>query len=50
LQRGDVVLAINGARVQDIAQLQSAVAHAKNSIALLIQRDGDQIFVPVRLS
>ena len=50
LQRGDVVLAINGARVQDIAQLQSAVAHAKKSIALLIQRDGDQIFVPVRLS
>jgi serine protease Do len=50
LQRGDVLLAINGAKVKDIAQLQTAVAHAKKSIALLIQRDGDQIFVPVRLS
>jgi serine protease Do len=49
LQRGDVLLAINGARVKDLAQLQAAVAHAKKSIALLIQRDGDQIFVPVRL-
>ena len=50
LQRGDVLLAINGARVNDLAQLQAAVAHAKKSVALLIQRDGDQIFVPVRLS
>jgi len=50
LQRGDVLLAINGANVKDIAQLQAAVANAKKSIALLIQRDGDQIFVPVRLS
>jgi serine protease Do len=50
LQRGDVLLAINGAQVKDMAQLQAAVAHAKKSIALLIQRDGDQIFVPVRLS
>jgi serine protease Do len=50
LQRGDVLLAINGAKVTDIAQLQTAVAHAKKSIALLIQRDGDQIFVPVRLN
>jgi serine protease Do len=50
LQRGDVLLAINGAQVKDMAQLQAAVARAKKSIALLIQRDGDQIFVPVRLS
>ena len=49
LQRGDVLLAINGAPVKNMAQVQAAVAHAKKSIALLIQRDGDQIFVPVRL-
>jgi serine protease Do len=36
--------------VKDLAQLQAAVARAKKSVALLIQRDGDQIFVPVRLS
>lgn len=50
LQQGDVLLAINGASVKDPTQLQSAVAHAGKSIALLIQRDGHQIFVPVRLS
>ena len=50
VQRGDVLLAINGAKVKDLAQLQAAVAHAKKSVALLIQRAGDQIFVPVRLS
>jgi len=50
LQQGDVLLAINGAQVNDLAQLQAAVAHAEKSVALLIQRNGDQIFVPVRLS
>ena len=50
VQKGDVLLAINGAQVKDVAQVQAALAHASKSIALLIQRDGDQIFVPVRLS
>ena len=46
----NVLLTINGAQVNDVAQVQAALAHASKSIALLIQRDGDQIFVPVRLS
>ena len=46
---GDVLLAVNGAPVNDVAQVRSAVSHANKSLALLIQRDGDQIFVPVRL-
>ena len=46
---GDVLLAVNGAPVNDVAQVRSAVGHANKSLALLIQRDGDQIFVPVRL-
>jgi serine protease Do len=50
VQKGDVLLAINGAKVKDVAQVQAAMAHASKSIALLIQRGGDQIFVPVRLS
>jgi len=50
LQRGDVLLAINAAPVKDMAQLQAVLAGAKKSIALLFQRDSDQIFVLVRLS
>jgi serine protease Do len=46
---GDVLLAVNGAPVNNVEQVRSAVTHAKKSLALLIQRDGSQIFVPVRL-
>jgi serine protease Do len=49
VQPGDVLLAINGAAVKDIAQVRAAMAKAGKSVALLIERDGDKIFVPVRL-
>ena len=49
VQAGDVLLAVNGAPVNNVEQVRAAVGHAKKSLALLIQRDGDQIFVPVRL-
>ena len=49
LGQGDVLLAINGAAVKDIAQVRAAMAKAGKSVALLIERDGDKIFVPVRL-
>lgn len=49
IQPGDVILAINGQPVTTPAQLQSSVAHAGNSIALLIERGDTQIFVPVDL-
>lgn len=44
-----VLLAINGTPVQGVAQVRAAVARAGKSVALLIARDGDKIFVPVRL-
>jgi serine protease Do len=46
---GDVLLAINGTPVKDVAQTREVIAKAQKSVALLIQRDGHQIFVPVRL-
>jgi len=46
---GDVVLAINGTSVKSVEQVRAIVAHADKSVALLIQRDGDKIFVPIRL-
>ena len=49
IQPGDVILSINGAPVSSVAQLRDRISHAGNSVALLIQRDDSQIFVPVDL-
>ena len=49
VQGGDVLLAINGMPVKCVEQVRAAMAHAGKSVALLIERDGDKIFVPVRL-
>jgi serine protease Do len=49
IQAGDVILAVNGQPVTTVQQLKTMVAHAGDSIALLIQRDDSQIFVPVDL-
>ncbi len=46
---GDVILAINGTSVKSVEQVQAIVAKSNKSVALLIQRDGDKIFVPIRL-
>jgi len=50
IQPGDVILAVNGRPVTSPEQLREAVKSAGNSLALLIQRDNAQIFVPVDLS
>jgi serine protease Do len=47
LQAGDVVLGVNGAGVASVADLKREVARAGHSVALLIQRDDAQIYVPV---
>jgi len=49
IQPGDVILAVNGRPVTSIDQLKQMISGAGNSIALLIQRDNAQIFVPVDL-
>jgi serine protease Do len=49
IQPGDVILAVNGRPVTNIDQLKQMILGAGNSIALLIQRDNAQIFVPVDL-
>ncbi|MBC7718636.1 MAG: PDZ domain-containing protein, partial [Chitinophagaceae bacterium] len=49
VQSGDVLLAINGTPVKSIEQVKIAVAKSEKSIALLILRAGDTIFVPVRM-
>ncbi len=49
VERGDVIVMVNGASVGSIAEFRKAVNAAGPTVALLIQRDGAQIFVPVRI-
>ncbi|MDL5033512.1 DegQ family serine endoprotease [Pelomonas sp. APW6] len=46
---GDVLLAVNGTPVSSVEQVRSVVAGAEKSVALLVQRGRDRIFVPVKL-
>ena len=49
IQQGDVLLAINGKTVQSIDELRKVLAAKPKSVALLVQRGEEKIFVPVRL-
>jgi len=49
LQPGDIVLGINGQPARSVQQVQSVVRDHPKSVALLIERDGQKIFVPVHL-
>ncbi|MDR7269571.1 serine protease Do [Pelomonas saccharophila] len=49
VQPGDVLLAMNGKPVQSVEQVREALKGKPASVALLVARDGQQIFVPVRL-
>jgi serine protease Do len=49
VQPGDLLLAINGTPITSPQQARRLVAQAGKSVALLLQRDGERIFVPVRL-
>lgn len=48
VQPGDVVLAVNGTPAVSVEQVRAAVAGAEKTVALLIQRGGEKIFVPIR--
>ncbi|MDM4765179.1 DegQ family serine endoprotease [Pelomonas sp. SE-A7] len=46
---GDVLLAINGTPVGSVEQVRKVVGEAGRSVALLVQRGRDKIFLPVKL-
>jgi serine protease Do len=46
---GDIILGVNGKRVHSVKELQEAARGGGKSVALLIQREDAQIFVPLRL-
>ena len=50
VQSGDVVLAINGQPATSVEQMRAVLAKSGKSVALLIERDGQQLFVPVPLA
>jgi serine protease Do len=49
VEAGDVVLGVNGAPVSSIAELKREVARAGHNVALLIQREDAQIYLPLDL-
>ena len=50
VQVGDVILALNNQPVKSVDQLRRLVDRSRGSVALLIQREGNKIYVPIRLS
>jgi serine protease Do len=48
VQRGDFILNVNGQSVKTIKEFREAVEQAGKAVALLVQRGGSQIFIPVR--
>ncbi|WP_426110050.1 DegQ family serine endoprotease [Massilia sp. PWRC2] len=49
VQPGDVLLSINGRSVASVDQVREAIGKSSKSVALLIQRGSDKIFIPVRI-
>jgi serine protease Do len=47
---GDVILGVNGKTVKSITELRNATASASKTVAILLERDGNQLFLPIRIS
>lgn len=50
IQSGDVILALNGTPVSSVAQLRKLASEAGKSVALLVERGDEKIFVPLALN
>jgi serine protease Do len=49
VQVGDVIVGANGHKVATVADLEAQIDTSKRSIALLVNRQGANIFIPVRI-
>jgi serine protease Do len=47
---GDIILAVGDTPVKSLDDLRKAVQSSKDTVALLIQREGARIYVPIRIS
>jgi serine protease Do len=49
VQVGDVIVGANGHKVATVADLEAQIESSRRSIALLVNRQGANIFIPVRI-
>jgi serine protease Do len=49
IEAGDVIVAVNGTQVKSVEQLKALVSKESKHVAVLIQRGGAKIFIPVKL-
>jgi serine protease Do len=49
IQRGDVILAVNGTTIKNVGELRNLVGAAGKSIAVLVQREDAQLYIPVNI-
>ena len=49
IQPGDVIVGVGTAKVRTVDDLRKLVEKSGKTVALLIERDGRQIYVPIRI-
>ncbi len=49
LQPGDIVLSVNGTPVANIGALMAEIEAARGNVALLVQRGGSRLYVPIEI-
>jgi serine protease Do len=47
---GDVILGVNGKSVKSLSELKNATSSGSKTVAILLERDGNQLFLPIRIS
>lgn len=50
IRAGDVIIALNNRPIESVDQLKQLASQSRDRAALLIQREGARLFVPLRLS
>lgn len=49
IQPGDIILSANGDPVKSVEALRAKVSKSDKNVALLVQRDGNRLFIPVQV-
>jgi serine protease Do len=47
---GDVILGVNGKPVKSVSDLKTATNSGNKTVAILLEREGTQLFLPIRIS
>jgi serine protease Do len=49
IQNGDVILGVNGERINSVEQLRKLANKSKGKVAVLVQREDTRIYIPIKL-